>query len=110
MPSGFFILLSYFLRVDGVLIRMNGTRFHYENGNDYMLKEYTSREAKFENIKHVIIVVKQLKEKMAILTANQCLMHFFFHFQIPPAIYTTPSEIEKHLNITEKKTQKLIFN
>lgn len=53
MPSGFFILLSYFLRVDGVLIRMNGTRFHYETGNDYMLKEYTSREAKFENIKHV---------------------------------------------------------
>lgn len=54
MPSGLFILLSYFLRVDGVLIRMNGTRFHYENGNDYILKEYTSREAKFENLKHVI--------------------------------------------------------
>lgn len=81
MPSGFFILLSYFLRVDGVLIHMNGTRFHYETGNDFILKEYTSREAKFENIKH-----------------------------IPPAIYTTPSEIEKHLNITEKKTQKIFFN
>lgn len=55
MPSGFFILLSYFLRVDGVLIRMNGTRFHYETGNNYILKEYTSREAKFESIKHVSI-------------------------------------------------------
>lgn len=55
MPSGFFILLSYFLRVDGVLIRMNGTRFHYETGNDFILKEYTSREAKFESIKHVNI-------------------------------------------------------
>lgn len=55
MPSGFFILLTYFLRVDNVLIRMNGTRFHYEPGNDYMLKEFTSREAKFENIKHVIL-------------------------------------------------------
>ncbi|XP_031625218.1 TIP41-like protein [Contarinia nasturtii] len=81
MPSGFFILLSYFLRVDGVLIRMNGTRFHYEIGNNYILKEYTSREAKFESIKH-----------------------------LPPAIYTTPSEIEKHLTITLKKTQKLFFD
>lgn len=81
MPSGFFILLTYFLRVDGVLIRMNGTRFHYETGNDYMLKEFTTREAKFETIKH-----------------------------IPPAIYTTPSEIEKHLPISMKKTQKLFFN
>lgn len=53
MPSGFFILLTYFLRVDGVLIRMNGTRFHYEKGNNFILKEYTSREAKFESIKHV---------------------------------------------------------
>lgn len=56
MPSGFFILLTYFLRVDGVLIRMNGTRFHYETGNDYMLKEFTTREAKFETIKHVSII------------------------------------------------------
>lgn len=53
MASGFFILLTYFLRVDGVLIRMNGTRFHYENGNDYILKEFTIKEAKFENIRHV---------------------------------------------------------
>lgn len=62
MPSGFFILLSYYLRVDGVLIRMNGTRFHYETGNDYMLKEYTSREAKFESIKHVIIIILLTKK------------------------------------------------
>lgn len=61
MPSGLFILLSYFLRVDGVLIRMNGTRFHYESGNDYILKEFTSREAKFENLKHVIKIDKHNK-------------------------------------------------
>lgn len=61
MPSGFFILLSYFLRVDGVLIRMNGTRFHYEKGKNYILKEYTSREAKFENIKHVSIKPNKIR-------------------------------------------------
>lgn len=53
MPSGFYILLNYFLRVDGVVIRMNGTRYHFEKEKKYILKEFTSREAKFDNIKHV---------------------------------------------------------
>lgn len=53
MPSGFYILLTYFLRVDNVLIRMNGTRFHFEKDKNYILKEFTSKEAKFESIKHV---------------------------------------------------------
>lgn len=30
MPSSFFVLLRFFLRVDGVLIRMNDTRLHHE--------------------------------------------------------------------------------
>lgn len=82
---------------------MNGTRFHYETGNDYMIKEYTSREAKFESIKHVISFTH-----LFILTPISEMS--FIPLQIPPAIYTTPSEIEKHLSITEKKTQKLFFN
>lgn len=53
MPSGFFILLRYFLRIDNVMIRINDTRFHYEIENDYILKEYTSKEAKVEALKHV---------------------------------------------------------
>lgn len=45
MPSGFFVLLRHFLRIDDVLIRMHDTRFHYEIENDYILKEYIHREA-----------------------------------------------------------------
>lgn len=30
MPSSFFVLLRFFLRVDGVLIRMNDTRLYHE--------------------------------------------------------------------------------
>lgn len=56
MPSGFFILLRYFLRIDNVMIRINDTRFHYEIENDYILKEYTSKEAKVETLKHVSVV------------------------------------------------------
>lgn len=53
MPSGYFILLRFFLRVDNVMIKMNDTRFHYEIENNYILKEFTSREAKIEQLKTV---------------------------------------------------------
>lgn len=45
MPSGFFVLLRHFLRIDDVLIRMHDTRYHCEIENDYILKEYIHREA-----------------------------------------------------------------
>ena len=30
MASGFFVLLRFFLRVDGVLVRMNDTRIYHQ--------------------------------------------------------------------------------
>lgn len=56
MPSGFFILLRYFLRIDNVMIRINDTRFHYEIENNYILKEYSSKEAKVDTLKHVCVL------------------------------------------------------
>ncbi|XP_055584823.1 TIP41-like protein [Uranotaenia lowii] len=78
MPSGFYILLRHFLRVDQVLIRINDTRFHYEKGNDYMLREYSQREANMEKLKHV-----------------------------PPALFTCPQEIAEHLPVMSKVTEKI---
>lgn len=51
MPSGFFVLLRYYLRVDDVLIRINDTRLYYEKGKEYFLREYTSRESKAKDLK-----------------------------------------------------------
>lgn len=53
MLSGFFILLRHFLRVDNVLLRMHDTRFHYEIENDYILKEFTKREATYKELNKV---------------------------------------------------------
>ncbi|XP_075910574.1 TIP41-like protein isoform X3 [Petromyzon marinus] len=44
MPSFLFLLLRYFLRVDGVLLRSNETRLYHQTGTDYLLREYSSRE------------------------------------------------------------------
>lgn len=46
MPKSLFILARFYLRVDGVLARINDTRIYHELGKRYLLREYTNREAK----------------------------------------------------------------
>ncbi|CAG2116870.1 unnamed protein product, partial [Medioppia subpectinata] len=45
MKQSFFILMRFFLRIDNVLVRMNDTRLYHEVGTDFILREYTNREA-----------------------------------------------------------------
>ncbi|XP_031243712.1 TIP41-like protein isoform X2 [Mastomys coucha] len=80
MPSSFFLLLRFFLRIDGVLIRMNDTRLYHEADKTYMLREYTSRESKIANLMHV-----------------------------PPSLFTEPNEISQYLPIKEAVCEKLEF-
>jgi len=51
MPSGFFILLRFYLRVDKTLIRVHDTRLRYEDGADFILREYSEREQKVDDLK-----------------------------------------------------------
>jgi len=57
MPSGFFLLNRFFLRVDGVLVRVIDTRLHYEIENKYVLRERAFREGRFSDIKHASVAV-----------------------------------------------------
>ncbi|KAG9301689.1 hypothetical protein G9A89_016760 [Geosiphon pyriformis] len=54
MPSGFFVLQRYFLRVDDVLFRSNETRLYHEFGTAHMIREYSSREAAYNIIRALI--------------------------------------------------------
>ena len=45
MPSGFYVLQRFFLRVDDVVLRVNDTRIHHEVHKNYMIREYTERES-----------------------------------------------------------------
>lgn len=65
MPSGFFILLRYFLRVDGVLLRINDTRLYHDFTTDYVLREYTSREGRVSEL-HVseFINIKMMMDRL----------------------------------------------
>ncbi|XP_075876208.1 TIP41-like protein isoform X1 [Nelusetta ayraudi] len=80
MPTSFFLLLRFFLRVDGVLIRINDTRLYHEARNSYMLREFSTRESKIEELKNV-----------------------------PAGLYTDPNEIAQYLTLKLTDCEKLEF-
>ncbi|GCB62854.1 TIP41-like protein isoform X1 [Scyliorhinus torazame] len=80
MPSSFFVLLRFFLRVDGVLIRTNDTRVYHEADKNYLLSEYSSRESNVSALQNV-----------------------------PQYLFTDPNEISKYLSLKKLICEKLEF-
>lgn len=83
MPTSFFILCRFFLRVDGVVIRVNDTRIYHEIEKPYMIREYTERES----------LVSDLKEK------KRCSERLF----------TEPNEIVQFLDVKKQELERLDF-
>jgi len=63
MPSGWFALLRFYLRVDHVMVRVVDTRFRWEIGQKYLIREWTWREKK--------IVELNEKEAEFLMDANR---------------------------------------
>lgn len=53
MPSGYYILARYFLRLDKVMCMLNDARYHYEVENDYVLRECIARSEECDKMKFV---------------------------------------------------------
>ncbi|KAK4401711.1 TIP41-like protein [Sesamum angolense] len=88
MPSGWFLLLRFWLRVDGVLMRLRDTRMHCTfRGNEepIILRESCWREITF----------KTLSSK---------------GYPTDSAAYSDPGVISERLPIVKRKTQRLIIS
>uniref|UniRef100_A0A1B6KCS4 TIP41-like protein n=2 Tax=Graphocephala atropunctata TaxID=36148 RepID=A0A1B6KCS4_9HEMI len=79
MPSGFFLLLRFFLRVDAVMLRVNDTRYYHDFSTRYVLREFTSREGQMAQL------------------------------QIPLPIITDPNEVAPLLPIKTASFEKLSY-
>ncbi|KIH62388.1 TIP41-like family protein [Ancylostoma duodenale] len=53
MPDFFFVLMRFYLRIDRVLVRVCDTRLLGDNGKDYMIREWSLREAKVADLEHL---------------------------------------------------------
>lgn len=50
MPSGFYVLSRYWMRLDHVVVRLHETRIHHLFGTDHFLREYTRKEEQFDTL------------------------------------------------------------
>ncbi|KAJ2664170.1 Tap42 interacting protein [Coemansia sp. RSA 1200] len=67
MPSGFFVLQRFFLRVDGVLFRIYDTRLYHEFGSSVVRREFSSREMPFDSVKRRVPKKKHDDEDLSLL-------------------------------------------
>lgn len=60
MPSYWFVLMRHFLRIDDVLVRAYETRMFHLLDTDYVLREFSTKEAKASdlNVSEVYICYK----------------------------------------------------
>lgn len=79
MPNSLFILARYYLRLDGVMARINDTRIYHELDKRFLIREYTNREAKLSSIQK----------------------------NIPISTLINPNELQMHLPVVESKYERL---
>lgn len=79
MPTSFYILQRFFLRVDHVVARIYDTRIYHEIGKPYLLREYTERES----------LIKELN--------------------CPPKVLIDPNELSPFLSLKKSLFERLEF-
>lgn len=79
MPTSLFCLLRFYLRVDGTMVRIHDTRFYYQTGKNYILREHSKRES----------MASQLN--------------------VPAIVWHDQNEISNHLKLLEEVTHKIVF-
>ena len=55
MPERMLLLNRFFMRLDGVVFRIRDTRVFVEFRTGEVIREYTAREAKYENVRHQLL-------------------------------------------------------
>eukprot|EP01137_Pigoraptor_chileana_P013386 Opistho-2@66841 len=53
MPTCFFALMRFFLRVDDVLVRIHDTRIFHEFGTASIMREYTAGERSYDELREI---------------------------------------------------------
>lgn len=79
MPTSFFVLMRFYMRVDNVLVRVYDTRVFHQSDKDYIIREITKREAPIKDLK------------------------------VPLTVITDANIISQHLPLNYERVEKLYF-
>lgn len=72
MPTFFFLLARFYLRVDGVLVRICDTRVFGERGSRFILREWTEREANYASLGVQVNVIYHITVRTFDLYCSDC--------------------------------------
>ncbi|CAH0628791.1 unnamed protein product [Chrysodeixis includens] len=75
MPSYWYVLLRYFLRVDDVLVRSNETRMFHMLDSEHVIREYTVREAYTKDLNISTVQMKEADDVIPILPIKEKATH-----------------------------------
>ncbi|KAJ2950617.1 hypothetical protein O0L34_g8872 [Tuta absoluta] len=71
MPTYWYVLLRYFLRVDDVLVRSNETRMFHMVNTDYVIREFTAKEAKASELNMPTTQMKEADDVIPLLPVKE---------------------------------------
>lgn len=99
MPSSYFVLLRYFLRVDNVLVRINDTRFFHDFNTNYVLREYSNRES---SVKDLSLPLPAFGDPNLLLS-HLPLSKAVYHKLLCPDVSTSSCDVDKNQKVVDKK-------
>lgn len=99
MPSSYFVLLRYFLRVDNVLVRINDTRFFHDFNTSYVLCEYSNRES---SVKDLSLPLPAFGDPNLLLP-HLPLCKAVYHKILCPDILVSSCDVDKNVEVVDKK-------
>ncbi|KAJ9089173.1 Tap42 interacting protein [Entomophthora muscae] len=91
MPSGFFVLQRFSLRVDNVIYRFCDTRVYHRFGTNFLLREYSSRECPYDIVEkelNVQTTIGQTEDKSYLADMNAAY-NVVCRFQSPSNVLKT---------------------
>jgi type 2A phosphatase activator TIP41 len=88
MPERLLLLSRFFLRLDGVVLRIRDTRVFVEFRTGEVIREYTAREEKYDTIKQKLA---HLKDEV-------------------PALMRDPNKLSELMPVVERKLESLMLS
>ena len=87
MPARLLLLVRFFMRLDNVVFRIRDTRVYVEFGSDEVIREYTAREAPYEEVRKKLAATGRKEDVLAIMR--------------------DPNRLSEHIPVVEKSLEGL---
>jgi type 2A phosphatase activator TIP41 len=87
MPQRLLLLVRFFMRLDDVVFRIRDTRVYVEFGSDEVIREYSAREAPYEEVRKKLAATGRKEDVLAIMR--------------------DPNRLAEHIPVVEKSLEGL---